>query len=855
MSNQDKKEIVLNLVYDDWDLEKNIPKPNRPKTNITPHPDDDRRWLTEMNMVSVLPSVKTVPRKLEDIIKYPDEVFFYYVWCRDTFFWDSFCKDRMPVDYEVIRMFNQNSNLYLLLMNECEFEPKDSLVSLERLIQTLKLDPNRIILVSNNEKLEDYKADLNISAQVYTTRTMLNAISDKDRVLNFKSDKDPGSFFLCHNRSPRIHRYGLLCLLKNYDLLGDINWSLVNGWYNNIEEEEEDYLQVLNPQKYHELSSEIEFFRSITMQKSKYEIDRIEFDDRDIQSIFFEPNTYENSYFNIVTESNFRNEDVHISEKSFKPFLYFQFPLILASYRHGYYFRKAYPDIDFFDDIINHDYDNIVNDRERLAAFVEEIKRINGKKDFFIEFYKKNKERFIKNREVLQSLNNIYDYNFFGYLDSLKVKKPTKNLNLVYDNWNEEQQFPNNPNCREVYTGFLMNIDSPLGPLHFPGDLVRRYPLGDIVNYPDRKFFYFIILTPNKMLYNLREGLLPMPEEVIDTVLKFPNFNIIMMNEHEYENFQTVKAIHEWAVELNINQKQLWIANNNIQLNDYKKRLKSDINFHVTSILRDQIALIMHKKMGTLDFKIDKEGAFFLCQNRRPRPHRYALLSLLKKNNIIDNVDWSLVNGWNAKNIHIVFYCNVLNDVDVVELQEEIDYFQNIEQKKNKYEEQFTWFDSKEETDSIIWGETYVRETFENSYFNIATETEFDSDVLHISEKSFKAFYVMQFPLILASPYHITEIKNHYDFDWFDDIIDHSYDTVLNHRDRLFQFVKEVKRINDNKEFFIEFYKNNKKRFIDNYKKSLKWANNQRDRDFLLGLCDLPPNGNTMENYTKKKLI
>ena len=113
----------------------------------------------------------------------------------------------------------------------------------------------------------------------------------------------------------------------------------------------------------------------------------------------------------------------------------------------------------------------------------------------------------------------------------------------------------------------------------------------------------------------------------------------------------------------------------------------------------------------------------------------------------------------------------------------------------------------------------------------------------------------MQFPLILASPYHITEIKNHYDFDWFDDIIDHSYDTVLNHRDRLFQFVKEVKRINDNKEFFIEFYKNNKKRFTDNYKKSLKWANNHRDRDFLLGLCDLPRKINIKENYTKKKLI
>jgi hypothetical protein len=50
----------------------------------------------------------------------------------------------------------------------------------------------------------------------------------------------------------------------------------------------------------------------------------------------------------------------------------------------------------------------------------------------------------------------------------------------------------------------------------------------------------------------------------------------------------------------------------------------------------------------------------------------------------------------------------------------------------------------------------------------------FDDNYIHISEKSFKAFYTLQYPLILASPYHIKTIKKNYDFDFFDDIIDYN---------------------------------------------------------------------------------
>jgi hypothetical protein len=59
-------------------------------------------------------------------------------------------------------------------------------------------------------------------------------------------------------------------------------------------------------------------------------------------------------------------------------------------------------------------------------------------------------------------------------------------------------------------------------------------------------------------------------------------------------------------------------------------------------------------------------------------------------------------------------------------------------------------------------------------------------------------------------------IKEKYKLDFYDDILDHSYDEEPNQRKRLDMFVNEIKRINDNKKTIIDFYKQNKQRILDN---------------------------------------
>ena len=75
-----KMDCILNFVYDVWDEEKNEPKPNRLKTYS--HPDDieGTTWRISTDPMKVFANVKINNRRIEDVEKYPDEVFFYHVW-------------------------------------------------------------------------------------------------------------------------------------------------------------------------------------------------------------------------------------------------------------------------------------------------------------------------------------------------------------------------------------------------------------------------------------------------------------------------------------------------------------------------------------------------------------------------------------------------------------------------------------------------------------------------------------------------------------------------------------------------------------------------------------------------------
>ena len=122
--------------------------------------------------------------------------------------------------------------------------------------------------------------------------------------------------------------------------------------------------------------------------------------------------TFEQSYINITTETHFFEDDIHISEKSFKPFYFSQMPIFIATHNHVKKMKELYG-FDFFDDIINHSYDNELEPAKRFDMICQEIKRLSQNENQIREFYRNNKTRFDRNKAITLELKNITDSKFF----------------------------------------------------------------------------------------------------------------------------------------------------------------------------------------------------------------------------------------------------------------------------------------------------------------------------------------------------------------------------------------------------------------------------------------------------------
>ena len=827
----------INFVYDDWDEESPFPNPNGQKY----FPEENSinsGWCTADVPMEALKFYDYKNCRMSDVEKHPDQNFYYIVWHRHSLYNRFFSEGKIPIGLDIVGLLKKYHNLYLLLINEQEFEKYESYKVIEREFGKYELDLKKIFLVGNNSRAFEYKKELGLKINVHSTRAEPLSLLKIPRI-DFRPDKE-GPLFMTHNHSLREHRLGLICLLKKYDLLDDFDWSYLKLWTLPAADPMPIFERIFNKDDIKILKPEIDFLINYGLKKSKYE-DHFEWLDEMNDGApswwkTYNPDQYINTYFNVTTETIFTQKDVHITEKTFKPFIHLQFPMILASQHHLKYVRKFYG-YDFFDDVIDHSYDDVENDRDRLFKFVGELKRIHENKDFFIDFYKKNKDRFIANQNLVYSTTNHYDEKFLRSLPDFN--KPKITINLAYDNWNPIENEPIKGNAEDLYKTFHMVLDSVVKSLQIERHLIRRFKIEDINKYPDEKFFYFVTMIPGKISENILSGKLPIPKKAIDAWRENSNLHIIIMNEQESEHLNILDHFDEWTKKMNLNQKQLWICNNNVLLEEYRKNKDTEINVHRTVRLPNFTAAAFLYSAGALDFKTKKDGLFFMCQNRRARPHRYAILSILKKMGVIDDVDWSLVQGWIISKDPHGWLRDVLNEKDLEDLKEEVDYFFAIDQKKCNYESEYTWFDNRDDSDNIPWNKTYDKNQLENSYFNITTETQFQTDLIHISEKSFKAFYAFQFPLILASPFHIREIKKNWDFDFFDDVIDHSYDEETDHRERIFKFAKEVKRISENKDFFIKFYEENQDRFIKNNKIVIDNISDKTDEIFLKKLAGI----------------
>lgn len=326
--------------------------------------------------------------------------------------------DELPVHPDIIDYLRVYKNLKIIFINETEPDDQRVLTSLHEYMVKNKLNEDQFVIVNNNYKL----AELNIyDFQVYTSQRLDMWIVEYMRHFEPKFQKEKPSFFTCHNRVVKPHRYFLLANLMKMGVLDDCDWSLLRA-KNDITIYKEIgqgnfpttfYEHLYNKEELANLSVEMDYLDSLDVKKSIYE--GFEFDQPlGDYMVTFENNAYKNAYVNLTTESRFDYYGIHISEKSLIPFYFHQIPLILASPGHISAMIDRYK-LDFFTDIIDISYDTEKNHKKRFELYLDEVKKLYEKKDDIIEYYGKNSTRFLQNRrKILAILEADSDYKYFN---------------------------------------------------------------------------------------------------------------------------------------------------------------------------------------------------------------------------------------------------------------------------------------------------------------------------------------------------------------------------------------------------------------------------------------------------------
>lgn len=416
-------------------------------------------------------------------------------------------------------------------------------------------------------------------------------------------------------------------------------------------------------------------------------------------------------------------------------------------------------------------------------------------------------------------------------------------LNLVYDYWDGDKPISNGTilypkqhfwDIEEFVKSYINSLSNQSNRIS-----IKNHKITDVYNNPNQKFFYFIAHANANIDDIVKDGLI-ISDEIKNCLTNCNNFNLVFFSHHESDNENGFIILNEQ----DLPKKQIYIINNNYKLYEYVNKHNSSVNVYNIMYLPVVVAFSLINFRGT-EFDLGRKEKFFMCFNRGQKIHRYSLLSFMLKNNLLDDTNWSLI-----PNYFVVYdfdnYSKIFDSDDFKYYENEIQVLNNLKVKISDYEKTELSFNERNEITVLnpkyknILLPPEIPENFINSYVNLVTETKFldNENVIQISEKSFKPFFYYQFPMILATHHHIKSMKEKYDFDFFDDVIDHSYDNEPNQKKRFKLFVNEVKRLHNNKENLIEFHRNNQVRFEINKNKVISIVNNDSDYIFFRSLIN-----------------
>lgn len=186
----------------------------------------------------------------------------------------------------------------------------------------------------------------------------------------FNVIKKKEKLFLCFNRRFRLHRYAIIGLLLEKDLVKNSYYSFFLDNYKKT--------SVIDELGHHNVSEKVSEIIYTEFQKNEHlfpmrlnidsDNNKVHLDSDDM--IFFD-----NSYFSLVTETGFFDDVIFFSEKIYKP-ITVRHPFILVSIPHSLKYLRGMG-YKTFSPFIDETYDDIEDDEARMIAIVNEVERLS----------------------------------------------------------------------------------------------------------------------------------------------------------------------------------------------------------------------------------------------------------------------------------------------------------------------------------------------------------------------------------------------------------------------------------------------------------------------------------------------
>ena len=327
----------------------------------------------------------------------------------------------------------------------------------------------------------------------------------------------------------------------------------------------------------------------------------------------------------------------------------------------------------------------------------------------------------------------------------------------------------------------------------------------------------------------------------IKELLKHDNFRLIILDVHESQPHHEIDKLFNCFDD----SKKIIFINNDYSLKNKKiKTIKSNFlaknsiggymkiyrnnffkNLDYYDIYKINNLYKVRVKISEENFNLDKRNFMFLCKNKQRKPHRWFTICLLEKYGLLDKTNYSFLmephdmEHHNFRKENFTDFKNIEN-----KLKKEI-----VFPKYTKYEKTFN-FEKLMNSNYNFAGELKF-EDYKNSYINITTESIYFEEMIHVTEKSFKPFFLFQLPLFVASKGHVDTLRKKLNLDLFDDFINHDYDKEENHTTRLKMIIEECYRLSKLEKEIIEFFNSNKNRFENNIKLLEDWKMNSSDEN------------------------